>query len=134
MGLAATLAVGATGPIAGVVALLGAAYAVILVLDDPPLDGRAAIVGAGLLVIGELSFLGIEARVAVTDEGGGVARRVGWVSVTALLALFLGGALLAIIDLVRTGGIAIEVAGAAAAACAIALLVVAGREVRRAPE
>ena len=116
------------------VALLGAAYGVILVLDDPPLDGRAAIVGAGLLVIGELSFLGIEARVAVTDEGGGVARRVGWVSVTALLALFLGGALLAIIDLVRTGGIAIEVAGAAAAACAIALLVVAGREVRRAPE
>ena len=33
-----TLAIGRPEPVAGVLALLGAGYAVILVVDDPPLD------------------------------------------------------------------------------------------------
>ena len=42
----------------------------------------------------------------------------------------LGGVVLAIADLLRTGGIAIEVAGVAAALAAVGLLVLATRETR----
>lgn len=112
---------------------LGAAYAVVLALDDPPLDPRAAIIGATLLTIGELSHLAIDARPAIGDDGGSIPRRVGWVAATALGALVVGGALVVTADLVRTGGIAIEVTGAAAAAAAVALLVSVGRKVRQTP-
>jgi hypothetical protein len=50
--------------------------------------------------------------------------------VLALLALALGGAVLAVVDLLRTGGIAVEVVGVAAAAGAVGLLVLAAREAR----
>ncbi len=90
-------------------ALLGAAYAVILVVDDPPLDTRSAIVGATLLAIGELAYRSIEARAAVTEEAGTVTRRVGPVAILALIALGLGGTILAVTDLLRSGGLAIEI-------------------------
>ena len=54
------LAIGRPEPLAGVLVLLGTAYAVILAIDDPPLDGRSAIVGASLLAIGELAHLSLE--------------------------------------------------------------------------
>ena len=130
VGLAATLAVGKAEPVAGALVLLGGGYAVILVVDDPPLDTRAAIVGAALLAIGELAYLSAEARSAVAEETGAVARRIGSVAVLALLALGLGGALLALVDLLRTGGLAIEAAGVAAAVGAVGFLVRAAREAR----
>lgn len=129
-GLVVTLAVGRPEPVAGVLVLLGAAYAVILVVDDPPLDARAAIVGATLLAIGELAYLSVEARSAVTEEAGAIARRVGSVAVLSLLALGFGGALVALVDLFHTGGLAIEIVGAAAAVGAVGLLVLAAREAR----
>ncbi len=58
---------------------------------------------------------------------------MGWVAATALGALVVGGALVVTADLVRTGGIAIEVTGAAAAAAAVALVVSVGRKVRQTP-
>ena len=128
--LVVTLAFGRAEPVAGALALLGAAYAVILVVDDPPLDARAAIVGATLLAIGELAHLSVEARAAVTEEADAVARRVLWVAAQALLALGLGGALLALVDLVRTEGLAIEAVGVVAAVGAVGLLVLAAREAR----
>lgn len=115
----------------GVLALLGAAYALILVVDEPPLDGRSAIVGATLLAVGELAHLSVEARSAVTEEAGATARRIASVAVLALLALALGGAVLAVVDLLRAGGIVIEVVGVAAAAGAVGLLVLAARDARR---
>ena len=129
-GLAVTLVVGKPAPLGGVLALLGAAYAVILVLDDPALDTRSAIVGAALLAIGELAYLSTEARSAVTEEAGAVAWRVGTVAVLVLLVLFLGGALVALVDVLRTGGFAIEVIGAAAAVGAVGFLARAAYEAR----
>jgi hypothetical protein len=55
---------------------------------------------------------------------------VASVTVLALLALSIGAAILALVDLLRTGGIAIEVFGVAAAAAAIGLLVVAAHDAR----
>lgn len=122
-----TLAAGRAEPIVGVLAVFGCAYSLILVIDDPPLDGRAAVVGAALLAIGELAHLSVVARSAVTEEAGAVARRVGTVAALVLAALAVGGALTALVDLLRTGGLAIEVIGTAAALGAIALLVAAAR-------
>lgn len=127
-GLVVTLAIGKPEPIVLALALLGAAYAVILVVDDPPLDARAAVVGAALLGIGELAHLSVEARAAVTEEADAVARRVLSVAMLALLALALGGALLALVDVLRTGGLAVEAVGVAAAIGAVGLLVLAARE------
>jgi hypothetical protein len=128
--LGAALAIGRPEPIVLALVLLGSAYAVILMLDDPPLDGRSAIVGAALLAIGELAHLSLQARAAVTPEAGALARRVSSVAVLAMLALALGGAVLALVDLLRTGGIEIEVVGVVAALGAIGLLVLAARDAR----
>jgi hypothetical protein len=111
VGLAGILTVGRPEPIVGALVLLAAAYVMVLVIDDPPLDARAALVGATLLAIGELAHLSVEARSVVTNEAGAVARRIASVAVLALLALFLGGAILALVDLARAGGLAIEVIG-----------------------
>ena len=126
--LVATLTIGRAEPIVGALALLGAAYALILVIDEPVLDGRSAIVGAALLAIGELAYLSVEVRPAVTEEAGAATRRVAFVAMLTLFALGLGGAMLAVVDLLRTGGSAIEAVGAAAAAGVVALLVLAARE------
>lgn len=126
--LVATLAVGRADSIVGALALLGAAYAVILVIDDPVLDGRSAIIGAALLAIGELGYLSVEVRPAVTEEAGAATRRVAFVAMMTLFALGVGSAMLALVDLLRTGGLAIEAIGVAAAAGAVGLLVLAARE------
>lgn len=126
--LVATLAVGRADSIVGALALLGAAYAVILVIDDPVLDGRSAIIGAALLAIGELGYLSVEVRPAVTEEAGAATRRVAFVAMMTLFALGVGSAMLALVDLLRTGGIAIEAIGFAAAAGAVGLLALAARE------
>jgi hypothetical protein len=117
-------------PLAAALVLLGASYAVILVIDEPPLDGRSAIVGALLLAIGELGYLSLGSRTAVTDEAGTLPRRVAWVMTVALLALAGGATVLIVVDLFRAGGIAVEVLGAAAAATTVGLLVLAARGAR----
>jgi hypothetical protein len=130
--LVAALTVGRSEPAIGGLALLGAAYAVILVVDDPPLDGRSTIVGAAMLAVGELAYLSLDARTAVTAEAGALARRVASVAVLVLLALGVGATVLAVVDLLRTGGLAIEAVGVAAAAGAMGLLVLAARDARAA--
>ena len=59
-----------------------------------------------------------------------VAWRLGTVAVLVLLALALGGALVALVDVLRTGGFAIEVIGAAAAVGAVGFLARAAHEAR----
>lgn len=111
-------------------ALLGASYATVLVIDRPTLDAHAVVVGAALLATGELAHLAIEARSAVVDEAGTTARRVGSVAIMVLAALVAGGGLMALVDLARTGGLAIEALGVAAAVGAVGLLALATRNAR----
>jgi hypothetical protein len=129
-GLVASVATGRFEGVVVVLALLGGCYAAILVIDDPPLDGHAAVLGAGLLAVGELAHLSLASRTAVTDEAGAGARRVARVAVVALAAMAVGAVVLALVDLIRTGGIAIEVVGAAAAVAAVGLLTLAARDAR----
>jgi hypothetical protein len=130
--LVVAIAIGRFEGVAASLALLGGCYAAILVIDDPPLDARSALVGAGLLATGELAHLSLSRRSAVTDEAGAVTRRVAWVALLALCAIALGGAVLAVVDLLRTGGIAIELMGVAAAITAVGLLALAARDAARA--
>jgi hypothetical protein len=94
---------------------LGGAYATHLILDDPTLDARAALVAAGLLLAAELGCWSIELRSESTREAGRHARRLVAEVVLCLGGLGVSALVLAAADLGRLGGIAIELAGAAAA-------------------
>jgi hypothetical protein len=109
------------------VALVGAAYAVHLAADDPSLDARAALLGAGLLLTTELAYWSLEERESVATEPGESFRRLGLLIGLALGALGAGIALLIVADLIRTGGLAIDLLGAAAAAAALLAVVVFAR-------
>lgn len=109
--------------LAGGLALLGVAYAVLLAIEEPALDGRSAIVAAGLLVVAGLADWSEELRTTTPDEPGGLWRRPFWVAIGAIGTLGLGAALLAVVDLARTEGIVVEVLGTAAALTVIVLVV-----------
>ena len=102
----------------------GAAYGVLLAVDDPQLDTRAAGVAAGLLIVGELVGWSRELATTTRDEPGGAWRRPVWIASLGIGTLLLVWALLALVDLARVEGLAVEAAGAA---CALAALLVARR-------
>jgi hypothetical protein len=106
----------------------GAAYGLTLAVDDPPLDTRAAGVAAALLIVGELVGWSRELAATTRDEPGGAWRRPVWIASLGIGALLLVWALLALVDLARVEGLAVEAVGAV---CALAALLVARRLARR---
>jgi hypothetical protein len=107
--------------------LLGGAYALYLAVDSPPLDVAASAFAAGLLVTAELAYWSLEEREAVVAERGETLRRLGFVAILGASALVLSGALLALADLARTRGLAIDLLGAAAASTLLLSLAVLAR-------
>ena len=95
--------------------LLGGAYAVHLSLDDTALDARAPVLAAGLLLVAELRVLGD--RGAAERTRGRQLRHLGRVAMLALGDIATGSVLLAVADVVETRGLAVDLIGAAAAAC-----------------
>lgn len=128
------LAVGLLGSLVTAVALVrpvvlglalcvsAGAYALLLALDDPPLDARAAVVAVSLLVVGELVGWARELAGATVDEPGGAWRRPIWIATVSLAALTLAWGLLALVDLARVEGLAVEIVGALAALAALLLI------------
>ena len=106
----------------GLVTLAGA-YAILLVIDEPALDTRAVGVAAALVVVGELTGWAHELAGPTKDEPGGAWRRPMWIAGIAVGALGLAWMLLAVADLARLEGLAIEGVGALAALAAVLLLV-----------
>jgi hypothetical protein len=102
--------------------LLGTAYTVRLLAGAEVLDGRAPLVAAGLFALAELSYWSLELRDGVAAEAGAHLRRVGVVAGLTLGAVVLGAALLALVDVAGTRGLAVEALGVAAAVAALALL------------
>ena len=109
------------------IVLLGSAYAVHLALDDPTLDTRAPLLAAGLLIAAELAYWSLEERQNVRTEAREQLRRLTVVAALALGSLFVGAVLLAVADVARTRGLAVDLVGAAAAAGALLLLVLVAR-------
>ena len=104
------------------------AYALLLAIDEPPLDTKAAGVGAALLVVGELAGWSRELASTTPDEPGGAWRRPTWIAAVGIGALLLVWALLAVVDLARVEGLAVEAVGAVSA---LAALLVVWRLARR---
>lgn len=108
-------------------ALVGAAYATHLGLDDPALDAKAPLLGAGLLLTAELAYWSLEERERVVTEPGESLRRFGLLAGLALGALLAGAGLLAVSDLARASGLALDMLGAVAAAAALLVVVLLAR-------
>jgi hypothetical protein len=110
----------------------GGAYAALLAIDEPPLDSRGAGVAVALLTVGELVGWARELGTRTRDEPGNAWRRPVWIAGVALGALALTWTLLAVVDLARVEGLAVEAVGAAAAVAALLLVLeqqrVAARE------
>jgi hypothetical protein len=100
--------------------LLGTAYAVSIVADGGPPDLEAPLTAAALLLGCELGYWSHELRTTAPDEPGARARRLAWLGVLGALAILPGAVVLAVADLVRVEGIAIETVGTLAA-CALVL-------------
>ncbi len=103
-------------------AAIGSSYAVLLLVDEPPLDTRAAGVATGLVVIGELVGWTRELSGATRDEPGNAWRRPVWIAGIGIGAFGLAWAVLAVADLARVEGLAIEAVGAVAALAAILIV------------
>lgn len=111
-------------PLAAV--LVGALYGAELAIADAPLDVAAPAVAAGLLLSVELGYWSIEERGRWSGEAGDSLRRGGLVALLAVGATLVAAALLALVDAVRTTGLAVDLVGAgAAAAVLVAVLVLA---------
>jgi hypothetical protein len=125
--LAGGLALSRPVLVAPAAALLGAAYATGRVAEGGPADLQAPLVAAALLVTCELAYWSHELRTTSPDEPGALPRRVSWLALLAVGAYLCGVLVLALADLVRLDGIAIEVVGVAAAAVLAGGLVVLAR-------
>lgn len=107
--------------------LLGCAYALRLVAEEDALDQRAAVLAAALFATAELGYWSLEVQGAVAEEAGAHLRRLAHLAGMALGALALGILLLALVETVRAGGVAVEAVGVAAAVSTLALLALASR-------
>jgi hypothetical protein len=108
--------------------LLGGMYGVQLALDDVPPDLAAPIVAVALFVTAELAYWSLEEVAGANPEPGERLRRIALVSGFAVAALLVAATLLALVDAVQTGGLAIDVLGAAAAAATLIAVVLFARQ------
>jgi hypothetical protein len=129
--LAAGLVLRAPVLVAPAAAMLGAAYAVSRAVDGGALDLQAPVMAVALLLVCELGYWAHELRTTSPDEPGARARRVAWLALLGVATFVPSVGLLALSDLLRVEGIAVEAAGAAAAACLIGAVLVLANVGRR---
>ena len=113
--------------IPGAVCLVTAPYVAILGFEVEGIDTRAPLLAALLLAIAELAYWSLELRGTLADEPGTYLRRVAVISGLAVGTIAGGTAVLALAEQVPAEGAAFELAGAAAAVGAIALVAIAVR-------
>jgi hypothetical protein len=109
------------------IALLGAEYVAILGFEAEALDTQAPLVAGSLLAIAELGYWSLELRGAVVDEAGTYLRRIALLATLVVGVVGIGAIMLTLVEVVATGGIAVDILGAAAAFGALALLALAAR-------
>lgn len=107
---------------------LGGFYGLQLAVDDASLDLAAPLVAVGLVVTAEFAYWSVEEMEPVEGEPGDGFRRLAYVAALALGTFVVTALLLALVDAVRTGGVAVDVLGAAAAAAVVLAIVLGARE------
>lgn len=111
--------------------LVGTGYATHLGLDRPALDVRAPALAALLLLAAELAYWSLEESGEAGSDPGEGWRRLAVVVGFGVGALVVSALLLALVDLVRAQGLAVDLLGAAAAAGALVALALIARDRRR---
>ena len=106
---------------------LGTLYAAQLAVDDEPLDTAAPVFAAGLLLTAELAYWSLEERSGIEADRGEVSRRLALVAALGVVTLLVTATLLVLVDLVRARGLAVDLAGALAAAAALISIVLVAR-------
>jgi hypothetical protein len=102
---------------------LGVEYGASLFAKDQALDVRAPVYAAALGLLAELAFLAIESRARPAF----LARRLAAVAGLAVGTLGLGALIVAVGALPRAGGLALGIAGVAAAVATLALVLLLAR-------
>jgi hypothetical protein len=129
-----TLAVGLalripiTIPVA--ITIFGAEYVALLGFEADTLDPRAPVVAGALLAVAELAYWSLELRGPVVDEAGTYLRRIALLATLIVSVVGIGAVMLALVEVIAAGGIAVDVLGAVAAFGALALLAFAARRTR----
>jgi hypothetical protein len=114
-----------TVPVA--IALLGAEYVAILGFEAEALDTRAPLVAGALLAVAELAYWSLELRGPVVDEAGTYLRRIALLATLVVSFVGVGAIMLTLVEVIETGGIAVDILGAIAAFGALGLLALAAR-------
>ena len=110
------------------IVLLAAPYVASLGFELEGIDTRAPLLAALLYVVAELAYWSLELRGTLADEPGTYLRRVALLAGLAVVTIAGGTAVLALAEKIPAEGPAFEIAGAAGAVGAIALLAVAVRK------
>ena len=125
--LAAGLVRSQPATVPAAIVLLGAEYVAILAFETDSLDARAPLVAGALFAVSELAYWSLELRVPVLDEPGTYLRRTALLALLVLGVIGVGAGVLALVEAVAAGGVAVDIIGAAAALGALALLALASR-------
>ncbi len=125
--LAAGLALRLPVSVPAAIAVLGAEYVAILGFEADALDTRAPVVAGALLAVAELAYWSLELRGPIVDEAGTYLRRIALLATLVVSVVGVGAIMLALVEVVDAGGIAVDVLGAAAAFAALGLVALAAR-------
>jgi len=109
------------------IALAAGSYAAQLAVDDVALDPTAPLLAVAVLLAAELAYWSLEERERPRAEPGAGRRHAVFVAALGVAALAVGVALLALADVARTEGLALDVLGASAAAAVLAAIALASR-------
>jgi hypothetical protein len=107
------------------IVLLAAPYVAVLGFEVDGLDTRAPLIAALLFTVAELADWSLELRGTLADEPGTYLRRLALLAALAMGTIAGGTVVLVVAEQVAADGPAFEIAGAAAAVGAIALLALA---------
>jgi hypothetical protein len=107
------------------IVLLAAPYVAVLGFEVDGLDTRAPLIAALLFTVAELAYWSLELRGTLADEPGTYLRRLALLAALAMGTIAGGTVVLVVAEQVAADGPAFEIAGAAAAVGAIALLALA---------
>lgn len=123
--VAAALALRRPVAIPAAICVLAAPYVAALGFEIDGIDVRAPLIAALLFTVAELAYWSLELRGTLADEPGTSLRRVALLAGLAVGTIAAGTGVLAVVEGISARGAAIDLAGAAAAVGAIALLALA---------
>jgi hypothetical protein len=126
--LGAAIALGWPVLVPASLVIVGGVYAAQLAVDDAGIDANAAPFAAGLYLTAELAYWSLEERAMLNGEPGEGLRRLAIVAMLGIAAFVVAVVLVALADVVRARGLALDLLGAAAAASALLAVLLAARD------